>query len=178
MAQRYRKAKQNHALKPSYVCPLVRQLLFMAWISEYSNGGNTESKGVLQLPSNSTSVKSTSSDVVRAQRLEDNTGNLKLVSGEPFLRQQKHSSDKVNSKTLPTTVRKNCIGKEKSKAICSVKAYDFVGGTIKMSWIVVCVCHRISHGHSPYILSGWGGLFCYRRVCGWWISQRSISWCF
>lgn len=104
---------------------------------------------MLQLPRNSTSVKSTSGDVVRAQRLEDNTGNLILVSGEPFLRQQKRSSDKVNSEAVLTSVRKNDISKEMSKAFCSVTAYDFVSGTIEMSWIVVYVCHQTTRGHSP-----------------------------
>lgn len=147
MARRYRKAKQNHALKPSYVCPLVGQSLFIAWISAYR--GNTESEGGLQLPSNSTSVKSASGDVVRAQRLEDNTGNLKLVSGEPFLRQQKRSSDEVNSEIALSTVRKNDVGKETSKPVCSVRAYSFVSGMIKPSWIVVCMCHQTTRGHSP-----------------------------
>lgn len=143
MAQHYRKAKQNHALKLSYVWPLVRQFLFMAWIREHSYKGNTESKGALQLLSNSTSVKSTSCDVVHAQCLEDNTGNLKLVSGEPLLQQQEGSSDKVNSETVLTAVRKNCTGKGMSKAICLVKVYNFVSITI----IVVdsCVCVPPSH---------------------------------
>lgn len=87
--------------------------------------------------------------MVRAQRLEDNTGNLKLVSGEPFLRQQKHSSDKVSAETLLTTVRKNYIRKEMSKAICSARAYDFASGMIKMSWRVVDVGHQTTRGHRP-----------------------------
>lgn len=91
--------------------------------------------------------------MVRAQRLEDNTGNLKLVSGEPFLQQQKRSSDKVSAETLLTTVRKNYIGKETSKAICLARACDFVSGMIKMSWRVVDVGVTkppVATAHRPY----------------------------
>lgn len=175
MAQSYRKVKQNHALRPSYVCPLVRQLLFMARISDYSGRGSTESKGSLQLPSNSTSVKSPSSDVVHAQCLEDNTGNLKWFSGEPFLRRQKRISDKVNAETVPTTVRKKW--KEMSKSICSVRDYSFGGGMTNVSWVSrVCVSpnHPWPQTRTPSL---WWGFVCHQSIHGWWVSKMSISWC-
>lgn len=107
----------------------------MAWISEYSDRGNAESKGELQLLTDSTSAKRRSGDVVWARCLEGSTG-------QPFLQQKKHGSGKGNSQTVPTTKRNNCIGREMSGDTCSVRAYDLPVGFTSL-------CHQTTCGHSP-----------------------------
>lgn len=114
----------------------------MAWISEYSDRGNAESKAELQLLTDSTSAKRRSGDVVWARCLEGSTG-------QPFLQQKKHGSGKGNSQTVPTTKRNNCIGREMSGDNLFGESLRFTSGMVKMSWVVVYVCHQTTCGHSP-----------------------------